>query len=397
MQGFMKKSEKNSKKRLKIIRVTTVSESMYIFCRDIMAELSDDYEMVAVSSPGVDFDRLLAENKFRCIPVPMERHISPLKDFVSLARLISVFHKEHPQVVHSMTPKAGLLSMIAAWITRVPIRVHTFTGLVFPTSVGLQKKILILTDRITCACASHIIPEGEGVKNDLIRYGITRKPIQVLGYGNVRGIDLKHYARTSDVMKAASDIRKKLHIPSSAFVFIFVGRLVGDKGINELVEAFRRLSLKYEFVHLLLVGREEPQLDPLLDSMRSEMSRNSHIYAVGEQTDVRPWYALADALVFPSHREGFPNVVIEAGAMELPSIVTDINGSREIIRQNENGTIIPVKDIEALYEAMQNYICHPDAVKKMSENARPLIASRYEKSFVKQCLKNFYQSLLTAK
>ena len=179
---------------IKLIRTSTVPGSLNTFCRGLLRELREQggYEVVAVSSPGDALREIEEREGVRTVAVPMERHISPLRDLKSLLGLISVFRKEKPTMVHSMTPKAGLLSMMAAWFCRVPVRVHTFTGLVFPTATGLTQKILILTDRITCACATHIVPEGEGVKNDLANYRITKKPLKVLGHGNVRGIDLDH-------------------------------------------------------------------------------------------------------------------------------------------------------------------------------------------------------------
>lgn len=388
----MKKSAEN--KRVKIIRITTHPRTLYAFCRGLLAELSTDYEVIAVSSPGDRLDELSQSEHIRCIPVRMERPISLRKDIISLFKLIKVFKEEHPQIVHSMTPKAGLLSMVAAWTTGVPIRVHTFTGLVFPTSTGFKRKLLMLTDRITCACATHVIPEGTGVKYDLEYYGITRKPMRVLGYGNVRGIDLQYYSRTKEVLDEAEKIRLSLGIAPSSLVFTFVGRLVRDKGINELAATFDKLYKQFTDIHLILVGHDERKLDPLNDNTLRIINDNPHIHAVGEKGDVRPWYAASDVLVFPSYREGFPNVVIEAGAMGLPSIVTDINGSREIIRQNENGVIIPSQDADALYQTMNKFINHPQRIKEMGEKARPLVASRYEQTFVRQCLKDFYKSAL---
>ena len=377
---------------VKIIRSTTVAESLG-FCRGLLRELheEDGYEVVAVSSPDRRLDEVAEREGVRTVAVPMERHISPLKDLKSLWRLIRVFRKERPTMVHSMTPKAGLLSMMAAWLTRVPVRVHTFTGLVFPTAKGLTRKILILTDRITCACATHVIPEGEGVKNDLTNYRITKKPLRVLGHGNVRGIDLEHYNPELPEVKAeAAKLRK-----DGVFTFVFVGRLVGDKGINELVGAFERLHKEYPATRLLLVGPEESNLDPLKPETLAKIKENPSIEAVGSQPDVRPWFVAADVLVFPSYREGFPNVVIEAGAMGLPSIVTDINGSREIIIEGRNGTIIPARDEDALYQAMKQMVDNPDQLKSMASEARPLIASRYEQSYVRRCLKEYYKEILS--
>lgn len=385
------------KTKTKIIRTTTVPLSLYTFCRGLFKELSQENEIVAVSSPGELLDELAKDQTCRCIAVPMERSISPLKDIVSLYRLIQVFRKEKPDMVHSMTPKAGLLSMMGAWMTRVPIRIHTFTGLVFPTSTGLKRKILMLTDWITCACATHIIPEGEGVKQDLTIHGITKKELKVLGYGNIKGIDLTHYERSQEISFKAEEIRKSLNIGEDDLTFLFIGRLVGDKGIHELIEAFEANQSQYPNVHLILVGPEEPQLDPLKEETRMKISKLPTVHQVGEISDVRPWYAAADALVFPSYREGFPNVVIEAGAMGLPSIVTDINGSREIIQEGENGVIIPSKDIPALEKAMEDFILHPERRKAMGEKARPMVAERYEQSFVQKCLKDFYQTVLEQK
>ena len=307
------------------------------FVAGMIPDLTKEYDVCVLSSPGEYWNYLERYgNSVKRLEVPMERHISPLRDLKSLLGLIRVFRREKPTMVHSMTPKAGLLSMMAAWFCRVPVRVHTFTGLVFPTATGLTQKILILTDRITCACATHIVPEGEGVKNDLINYRITKKPLKVLGHGNVRGIDLAHYnPELPEVQADAAKIRKP-----GIFTFIFVGRLVRDKGINELVEAFERLNKEIPAIRLILVGRQEPKLDPLKPETIAKIDNNKNIEAVGQQSDVRPWLAASDAFVFPSYREGFPNVVIEAGAMGLPSIVTNINGSREIVINNKNGIIV---------------------------------------------------------
>ncbi|NYI50807.1 glycosyltransferase family 4 protein [Macellibacteroides fermentans] len=375
---------------IKIIRSTTVPSSLDTFCKGLLKDLSQEYEVIGLSSPGESLDKVGIREGIRTISIPMERRISPFKDINSLLLLIRTFYKEKPYIVHSMTPKAGLLCMLASWVCRVPVRIHTFTGLVFPTAKGLSKKILMLTDWLTCACATHIIPEGEGVKNDLLNHGITRKNIKVLGYGNVRGIDLKHYDRSPEVMEKANTIRN----PES-FSFIFIGRIVKDKGINELIEAFSRLSKENDKIWLILVGPYEDGFNPISDKTRHEIEVNNRIITVGRQNDVRHWLASCDALVFPSYREGFPNVVIEAGALGLPSIVTDINGSREIIQEGINGVIIPPHDTDSLYFAMKRFTKEPDFVATLSKKARQMVASRYEQGFVRKCLINFYSEILT--
>lgn len=372
----------------KIIRACTVPQSLG-FVTGMLPDLQKKYEVVLLSSSGLEWEEVRRLHPdVKCIEVDMERHISPIKDIKSLWQLWRTFCKEKPKMVHSMTPKAGLLCMLAARMAGVPVRVHTFTGLVFPTSVGLKKKILMATDWLTCACATHIIPEGEGVKNDLLNNGITKKPIKVLGYGNCRGIDLERFDKTPEVMEQAGKLRKK-----SVCTFIVVGRIVGDKGINELVEAFVKLNKENSATRLILVGCYEDKLDPLKSETLNLIKNCSAIEAVGQQNDVRPWFAAADVAVLASYREGFPNVVIEAGAMGLPQIVTDINGAREIIIEGENGTIIPSKSADALYNAMKHML-DTDYRDGLANNARKLIASRYEQGFVRKCLCDFYDKIL---
>ncbi len=375
----------------KILRACTVPQSIG-FVVGMIPDLTKEYEVGVLSSPGEEWAMLdKYGDAVKRLEVPMERHISPLRDLRSLWRLVRVFRRERPDMVHSMTPKAGLLCMLAAWITRVPVRVHMFTGLVFPTATGLKRRILMATDRLTCACATHVLPEGEGVKRDLLDNGITRKPIKVLGYGNCRGIDLDRFDPTlPEIQAEAAKLRK-----SKVFTFIAIGRLVGDKGINELVAAFSRLNRELPATCLILVGPQEKELDPLSPATLLEIESNPAIEAVGNQADVRPWLIAADCHVLASYREGFPNVVIEAGAMGLPQIVTDINGANEIIVEGKNGTIVPPRDSDALYQAMKRMINDPDWRPQLDANARQMIASRYEQGYVRRCLYDFYKEILS--
>ena len=432
------------------------------FVTGMLPDLMKKYEVVIVSSPGPEMDGVREQYGVKTIAVPMERHISLKHDLMSLWRMIRVFRKEKPDMVHSMTPKAGLLCMMAAWLTRVPVRVHTFTGLVFPTSTGLTRRILMLTDSITCFCATHVIPEGEGVKNDLLNNGITHKPIKVLGYGNVRGVDMKRFdpKRFNDNVnpndnkpndnwnenrndnvnvnpnysereqnQGDSQLRLALTLTlKKTFRFLFVGRIVRDKGMNELMKAFQRLSEKYPNVRLVLVGSYEDSLDPVSEETKQIIQENPNIETPGSKygDDLVRCYAEADCFVFPSYREGFPNTVLEAGAMGLPCIVTDINGSREIIvekfrvesgkcrdssevesfkssdirhqtsgiRLHRNGIIIPPRDEEALYTAMERMVTDEEMREQMAANARPMIAQRFEQGFVRRCLYEFYEGIL---
>ncbi len=376
-------------KKIKIIRAVTVDASL-CFVEPLIQDLKDIYEIQLLSSPGGRLPLLCDKYNIKGHSVAMYRRMSPFKDIVSLCKIIMVFIKEKPDMVHSMTPKAGLLCMLAAFLTGVKVRVHTFTGLVWPTSSGIKRKILLFTDWLTCACATHIIPEGFGVMNDLQQH-VTNKGMKVLGFGNIKGVDMHLFSKRPEIINKAESLKK-----NNIFTFIFVGRLVKDKGINELISAFDSLNKKHPLTRLILIGNYEQNLDPIDSQTINTINDNKSIEAVGSifGDDLIAYYAASDCLVFPSYREGFPNVVLEAGAMGLPCIVTDINGSREIIVNDRNGVIIPSKDIDALFTAMEKMLLDKACRDRYRQNARKMINERFEQSFVRNCLYQYYKEIL---
>ena len=373
----------------KIIRTSTIALSLDYLLKGQLEFLNTTYEVVAVSGQDQHLENVAQREGVRTVNLPMQRAISPCKDLVSLWKLYWLFKREKPAVVHSITPKAGLLSMLAAKMAGVPVRMHTFTGLIFPSKTGLLQTILIAMDRLLCWAATTIIPEGQGVKNDLVSYQITTKPLRVLANGNVNGIDTAYFDQTLFSDSANQTLQEQLKISPDDFVFIFVGRLVGDKGLNELIAAFKVLALPK--VKLLLVGPYETELDPLKAETLQEIDHNANIITVGFQPDVRPYFAIADALVFPSYREGFPNVVLQAGAMGLPSIVTNINGCNEIIKNHQNGLVIPVKDPSALEKAMRQVVEDEILYQSLRQEARLKIVNNYEQQVVWQAILTEYK------
>lgn len=394
--------------------------SLNILLKGQLRYLNQFYSVTAISGEGTDMQAVKQREKVKINSIEMAREISPLQDLRSLYSLYRYFKQEKPDIIHSITPKAGLLSMIAGKLAGVPIRMHTFTGLIFPTRTGFMQKVLIQMDRLLCSCATHIYPEGQGVKKDLIAYQITSKPLKVIANGNVNGIDTAYFDRNHFPKVQQQELRTQLGIQPDDFVFIFVGRLVGDKGLNELVTAFKNLrhcedegrsNLKTPTIQpqhpapstphpapnlkapkLLLVGPLETELDPLQPTTLEEIEHNENIISVGYQEDVRPYFALADALVFPSYREGFPNVVLQAGAMELPAIVSNINGCNEIIIEGENGLIIPVKNRTDLQEAMLKLANDQQLYDHLKRNARSRIVKNYEQAVVWQAILEEYRT-----
>lgn len=374
--------------RKKVLRITTVPVSLKLLLEGQLNMLNRDYEVVAVSSPGKELEEVGKREGVRTEAVCMERRIALVQDFKSLIDLIRLIRKEKPWMVHTMTPKAGLLGMLAAWICKVPVRMHTFTGLVFPSAVGVKKQLLILTDRITCACATFVNPEGKGVKDDLVRLGITHKELHIIGNGNVNGVDVSYFDRTDEVLCQAESIREE-----GCITFCFVGRIVGDKGINELVESFVEIIKEFPACRLILVGDFEEKLDPVMPVVRRIIFENERIVFSGWKDDIRPYLAASDVFVFPSYREGFPNVVLQAGAMGLPCIVTDINGSNEIIHDQVNGLIIPPHDKDALWKAMKIMVTDETIRREMGDRARNIIINRYDRHLIWDEIQRVYAEL----
>ena len=377
----------------KVIRVTTVALSLDKLIEGQLRFLNQFYDVVAVSGKDHHLELVEQREGVRVIDLSMQRPISPVRDAISIWKMYWLLRKEKPQIIHSMTPKAGLVSMVAGKLAGVPIRMHTFTGLVFPTRKGIMQKLLIWIDRLICKCATHIYPEGNGVRQDLIIYNVTSKPLKILANGNINGLDTQRFDRAQHGEEVVQ-LKAQLGLTQDHFVYSFVGRLVGDKGINELVEAFVRVHVQYPNVRLVLVGPREEELDPLTPQTEAKIEQMESIVTVGYQNDVRPYLALSDAFVFPSYREGFPNVVLQAGAYDLPSVVTDINGSNEIITHGLNGLIIPKGDADALEQAMLKLYADTDLRTHLAANARSLIVQRYEQSIVWQAIHQEYERLV---
>ena len=375
-----------------LVRIVTSSGSLALVNGQLRYVAERGYDCFAVSGGPEGSSREFTEREG--IPTTLIPHlIRPISignDLRALGELIRLFRREKPDIVHANTPKASLLGMVAAWICRVPHRIYTVTGLRFETSTGFMRWLLKTMERITCACATKVIPEGEGVKRTLYREHITSKPMMVLHNGNINGIDLKHFDRMPEVVERAKRIREEV---GGSFSYLFVGRIVRDKGITELVDAFERVHAEHSDARLLLVGTQEPELDPLPDRTQRLIADNDAIIEAGWQDDVRSWFVASDLFTFPSYREGFPNVVMQAGALGIPSVVTDINGSNEIIIEGQNGTIIPKRDADALYSKMTEALEQRDRLTEMSAQCRPLIASRYRQEDVWRATLEMYNSL----
>jgi len=359
-----------------------------------LSYMSKYYDVVAVSSDESRLQKVGDKEGVKTYCVEMSRKITPFEDLKSLWKLYKFLRKEKPLIVHTHTPKAGTVGMMASCLAGIPYRIHTVAGLPLIVARGSKRKLLNFVEKITYKCATSVWPNSYALKDIIIKEKLcSPEKLKVIANGSSNGINTKYFDPVVYTTEYKEQLKRKLGINQEDFVFVFVGRLVSDKGINELVEVFDRLRINYMDIKLLLVGPEEKELDPLSERTLSAIDNNKGIISVGYQSDVRPYFAISDALVFPSYREGFPNVVMQAGAMGLPAIVTDINGCNEIIINHKNGTIIPVKDAGTLYQMMERYVADKEYVSGLKENAREMIASRYEQSMIWNALLEEYKSL----
>ena len=383
--------------KTKLVRITTVPLSLKILLKGQHRFMSEHFDVIGVSSPGKELDEVKKDEEIDVIAIDMSRKITPIKDIKSLWSTYRFLRKEKPQIVHTHTPKAGIVGMLAAKMAGVPHRLHTVAGLPLMEVTGVKRQVLDLVEKLTYASATQVYPNSKGLSDYIIEHKYTNKyKLKVIGNGSSNGIDTSFFSPEQVSEDQKTLLKQQLKIKDTDFVFVFVGRLVGDKGINELIKAFSVLNKQenQQRSKLLLVGPLEQELDPLYPETLNEIENNPDIVSVGFQKDVRPYFAISDALVFPSYREGFPNVVMQAGAMELPSIVSDINGCNEIIVENENGVIVPVKDSESLREEMEKMILDRDYYQTLKKNARPMIEDRFEQSVIWNAILSEYRKLI---
>jgi len=380
-------------KKLKIIRVTTKPEALQVLLKGQLKFINNFHNVIGLSSPGKELRNVKIKEGIRIIPLEMTRKITPLKDMLSLIEMIRIFKREKPDIVHSHTPKAGIVSMIASVICSVPNRLHTVAGLPLMEKSGLKKQLLLFVEWLTYKCASKVYVNSNGLKKFILEnISIPQKKISVIGFGSSNGIDTEFFTKNDKVNTSSLFFQKKFNLKNK-FTFIFIGRIVKDKGIEELIKAFVKLNNKLNNTRLILLGRQEKDLDPITDETKNIMSLNKNIINLGYKSDIRTFLAASNCLVLPSYREGFPNVVLQAGSMKIPSIVTNINGCNEIIKRNINGLIVKPKSINSLYLAMKKISTDRKLYKSLKSSTRKSIISKFSKDKFFEKVLNIYSNL----
>lgn len=385
----------NAKKIMKkIMRISTIASSLSTLLKGQLHFMNNHYEIVGIASDSEYLEVVRKNEGIRTILVQMTRAITPFKDLKAVFVLYRIFKKEKPFIVHTHTPKAGTLGMFAAKLAGVPHRLHTIAGLPLLEATGPKRILLNVVEKLTYASATRILPNSFVLRDIIVEEKFCSKnKLEVIGNGSSNGIDTEHYDRKIVSQEHINSLEIQLQITPQDFVFLFIGRIVKDKGINELVKAFDDISKSHSNTKLIIVGPSEKELDPIDDITEALIKSNKNIHEIGMVEDVRPYIAISDVLTFPSYREGFPNVVLQASCMETPCIVTDINGCNEIISDNFNGLIIPVKDCAALKESMLHLYKNPNKTKELAQNARQNIINKYKRELIWEELLKLYNNL----
>ena len=378
-----------------LVRVTTVDISLWKLLEGQLSFMSEYFDVYGVSSPGDKLDVVASRENIKIYPIHMTRGISPLGDLVSIWKMYKYFKYIKPTIVHSHTPKAGLVAMLAGMLAKVPIKVHTIAGLPLESRTGIKRRILSVVEKVVYHFADKVYPNSNGLKEFVLKGNLCpSNKLKIIGKGSSNGIDLDHFKKTEAVQEEGYKSRKNLGISENDFVFLFIGRIVKDKGIEQLAVAFDKIQKSRKDVKLVLLGRKEDHLDPISQEANQIMDTNNHIIYTGYQLDIRPYLALADCFVFPTFREGLPNVLLQACAFNLPIIASKVTGNTDIIVEGVNGLFFEAGNSDSLLEKMQIILNNDKVRDSLAIDSRRLVKEKYNRNFVWQSILSEYKSLL---
>lgn len=379
-------------KKPKIIRITTVPVSMNIILKGQLAYMNQFYEVVGVTGRDEKhFYEIAQREGIRMIPIELSRVISPFRDLKSLVQMYFMMLREKPDIVHTHTPKAGLIGLLAAKLAGVPVRLHTVGGIPWMEVFGFKRKLLKQIEKITYGLAHRVYPNSKGLIQFILEQKICpSEKVKLLAIGGSNGINTDYFVPQPELKQT---LRLKQGINDEEIVLGFVGRIAREKGFNEWLTAFEEIRKQFK-VKILLIGLFEKTYGGLTSEVEEKIQNDPDILFLGRFDDVRPYYNMMDIFVFPSYREGFPNAVLEACAVGLPVIATDINGCNEIIQNGVNGILIEPKSSEAIYKALLNLLENKELRLKLGEQARTEVVKKFRREKIWAALKDEYDTFL---
>ncbi|WP_018474664.1 glycosyltransferase family 4 protein [Echinicola pacifica] len=380
----------------KLIRITTVPLSLKQLLSGQMKYMkAAGWEVKMVSADGKEINEIINKEGCEHFTVPFTRKITPFHDLVCLWKLYTFFKEEKPDIVHTHTPKAGLLGMVAAKLAGVKVRIHTLAGMLHVTQENNKKKLLENTDRWTFSNATHIWPNSNSMKNFILKNNFTQSAkVEVLGHGSSNGIDLERFSRENLKENHLVAATMRVMPGENDFIILAVGRLVRDKGIEDLVKAFLESKITNRS-KLVLLGDYEQELDPLDEDILRKIEDHPRIVQVGWSDHVEHYLAISDVLVHASYREGFPNVLLEAGAMQVPVICSDIMGNTDLIQNKKTGLVFPVKNLSVLKDALEFAYVKRDFMQDLADNLYKQVVENYDRKKMQALILEKYTKLLS--
>ena len=370
----------------KLIIITTVPMSLATLVKGQAKYLSSYFDVKLVTSFSEKNQEISKAEGVELKSIDMTRQITIIKDLRALIELYKYFKNQKPDIVYTFTPKAGLLGMMASFLSRVPVRIHNIVGMPLMEATGKKFILLKFIERLTYFFSTNLFCNSFGLKK-FINDNLTKKDVKVIAQGSINGVDTEFFKNTK-TLDEKELIRDKFKIDKKDFVITFVGRIVKDKGINELIEAFVNLSKKYNNLKLLLVGDYEEHLNPIKNENKILIDSLDSIITVGFQNDIRDFLSITDLFVLPSYREGLPNSLIEAGSFGIPLLATNINGCNEIIDDGITGILVEKKSAKKLEEAIDKLLEDKELYNSIKLKVRDRIIEKYEQKYFWNELKN---------
>ena len=384
-------------RKASILHTSTVASTLFFLDGQTEFMRSRGLEIQALSSPDKVLEHLHEHQRIPVYGIEMPRRITPIQDVFALRRIYRVLRSVRPDIVHAHTPKGGLLGTIGAWLARTPIRIYHIRGLPFVTAEGYKRRLLTLSEKVSCKLATQVLCVSHSVRQLLLDAGLCPPwKVKVLRHGSMNGIDAERLFNPHLIPDGVRlEVRCEYGIPESARVIGFVGRIVRDKGLIELMEAWQILRAKYPDLHMLVVGPFEPQ-DPVPPETEEVLRTDPQIKLTGLQGDIPRLYKAMDILALPTYREGFNNTLLEAAAMELPAVASAVPGCTDVVIDGVTATLVPPRDGLALADALSRYLDDPDLCRRHALAARERVLRDYRPEDMWESLYQEYLRLLGA-
>ncbi len=380
--------------RVSVLHAVTDSLSTVLLRGQLAYLKANGFDPALLCNPGRESDQIGAEEGYPIYGVPMDRDISPGSDLKSFFKIWRILRQVRPTICNTGTPKAGLLVGLAAWITRVPCRVYTLRGLRLETAKGIKRRVLTITEKVSCFTAHRVVCVSASLRERAIALGlVARSKTVLLGSGSSNGVDPSRFEPTQEKAVLAAMLREDLGIGPDQPVIGFAGRFTRDKGLPELVTAFQTIQREIPEAVLLLVG-DRKEGDAIPEDVRGAIISDPAIHCVGFTSQIELYYHVMNVFVLPTYREGFPNTVLEAQAAGLPVVTTVATGAVDAIFDGVTGLLTPVGDAGRLAAAVLSILADPARMRTMGLKGRERVLREFRNQTVWEALTLLYRTML---